>query len=210
MPVLEIIGAPHSNYVRTVRMAAEEKGVSYNLTPCPPHCPESDAIHPFGKIPSMRMGDIEIFECLGIVTYIDAAFDGPPLHPDNVVELARMYQWISTFNEVYVQTMIRGYALEYIFPKGENGEPRRGNIDSAIGKIHHQLEVMEIGLWDRRFLAGGNFSLADMFAAPVLSMVGKMPEGESLLSGAPNVRAWMDKIGKRESFVKTEPPRPST
>ena len=33
MPELEIIGAPQSTYVRTTRMALEEKGVPYTLYP---------------------------------------------------------------------------------------------------------------------------------------------------------------------------------
>src|SRR5436189_242569 len=37
MPELEIIGAPQSTYVRTTRMALEEKGVPYTLTGARPH-----------------------------------------------------------------------------------------------------------------------------------------------------------------------------
>jgi len=35
--MLEIIGAPQSSFVRTVRIACEEKGVAYRLTPAMPH-----------------------------------------------------------------------------------------------------------------------------------------------------------------------------
>ena len=58
MANLEIIGFPQSTYVRVARMACEEKGVAYDLRPAPPHSPEVLAIHPFGKIPAMRHGDI--------------------------------------------------------------------------------------------------------------------------------------------------------
>ena len=36
MTTLTIYGVPLSNYVRTVRMALEEKGIAYELKPCPP------------------------------------------------------------------------------------------------------------------------------------------------------------------------------
>jgi glutathione S-transferase len=58
MANLEIIGFPQSTYVRVARMACEEKGVAYDLRPAPPHSPEVLAIHPFGKIPAMRHGDL--------------------------------------------------------------------------------------------------------------------------------------------------------
>ena len=51
MATLEIICAPQSNFVRTVRMACEEKGVPYTLSPARPQTPEVAAIHPFGKMP---------------------------------------------------------------------------------------------------------------------------------------------------------------
>ena len=76
MAELEIIGAAQSNYVWVVRIAAAEKGVAYKFTPVRPHTPEVDAIHPFGKIPVMRHGDLELFESKAICTYIDRAFQG--------------------------------------------------------------------------------------------------------------------------------------
>jgi len=51
MSELEIIGVPQSNFVRTVRVACEEKRVPYRLTPGRPRSPEVNAIHPLGKIP---------------------------------------------------------------------------------------------------------------------------------------------------------------
>ena len=62
MPELQIIGAPQSNYVWVTRIACIEKGVPYTLVPVMPHSPEVDAIHPFGKIPVMRHGDITLCE----------------------------------------------------------------------------------------------------------------------------------------------------
>jgi len=66
---LEIIGAPQSTFVRTVRIACEEKQVPYRLTPAVPHSPEVNAIHPLGTIPVMRHGDFRLFESKAIVTY---------------------------------------------------------------------------------------------------------------------------------------------
>ena len=59
---LEIIGAPQSNFVRTARIACMEKGVPYTLTPARPHTPEVDAVHPLGKIPAMRHGEVTLCE----------------------------------------------------------------------------------------------------------------------------------------------------
>src|SRR5262249_22807713 len=57
---LEIIGAPQSNFVCTTRIACMEKGVPYTLNPARPHTPEVDAVHPLGRIPAMRHGDVTL------------------------------------------------------------------------------------------------------------------------------------------------------
>ena len=44
MAELELIGIPLSNYVRSVRMLCEEKGVAYKLDPARPQTPEVTAI----------------------------------------------------------------------------------------------------------------------------------------------------------------------
>src|SRR6516164_1377962 len=78
MPTLQIIGAPQSNFVWACRIACGEKGVPYELLPVFPHSPEVDAIHPFGKIPVMRHGDVTLCESRAILYYIDHAFPGAP------------------------------------------------------------------------------------------------------------------------------------
>src|ERR1019366_9513930 len=115
MPTLEIIGAPQSNFVRTARIACHEKGVVYTLTPARPHTPEVDAIHPFGKIPVMRHGDIALCETRAICGYVDQAFDGPPLIPRDAVSAAITEQWISLVNTGIDLVFARQYLLAHFF-----------------------------------------------------------------------------------------------
>src|ERR1700733_2563568 len=84
----EIIGVPGSIFVRTARIACVEKGVAYTLTPVRPHSPEASAIHPFGKIPAFRHGELTLCESRAICCYLDMAFPGPPLVPRDPVGAA--------------------------------------------------------------------------------------------------------------------------
>ena len=81
MAELQIIGGPQSNFVWTTRIVCAEKGVPYQHISVMPHTPEVDAIHPFGKIPVMRHGDVTLCESRAIISYIDRTFDGPSLTP---------------------------------------------------------------------------------------------------------------------------------
>src|SRR6516162_7733711 len=125
MPELQIIGGPQSNYVRVARIACAEKGVPYTLVPVMPHTPEVDAIHPFGKIPVMRHGDVTLSESRAICFYIDHALDGPPLAPRNPVDGARTEEWISLVNTTIDPLLMRQYLAAYFFPRTQDGRPNR-------------------------------------------------------------------------------------
>ncbi|HKU98750.1 MAG TPA: glutathione S-transferase N-terminal domain-containing protein [Vineibacter sp.] len=58
----EIIGSVQSTYTRVVCMVCEEKGIKYVLTERPLHAPELRALHPLGKMPVLRHGDVTLFE----------------------------------------------------------------------------------------------------------------------------------------------------
>ena len=58
----EIVGSERSSYTRVVRMVCEEKGVDYDLTETLLGAAEIRALHPFGKMPVLRHGDLVLCE----------------------------------------------------------------------------------------------------------------------------------------------------
>ena len=118
---LQIIGIPQSNFVRAVRMVAEEKGIEYELLATMPHSEEINAISPTGKVPGLRHGDLQLSESQPIARYIDNHFDGPKLVPEDRREAGKVEQWISIAATDIDQLLIRNYVVEYIFHKDEDG-----------------------------------------------------------------------------------------
>jgi glutathione S-transferase len=206
MPTLEIIGAPQSNFVRTVRIACMEKGVPYTLTPARPHAPEVDAIHPFGKIPVMRHGDLALCESKAIGSYIDTAFDGPPLIPRDPIGAARTEQWISLVNTGIDPLLMRQYLTAYFFSGLPDGAPDRARIDAALPKMREMFALLDRELGTRAYLAGDTFTLADAFLLPIVDYMRQMPESGELVKASPNVAAWFDRVVARPSGKGTVPP----
>jgi glutathione S-transferase len=206
MPELEIIGAPQSNFVRTVRMACAEKSVPYTLIPAFPPSPEVNAIHPFGKIPVMRHGDVALAETKAICTYIDLAFDGPPLIPRDAIGAAQTEQWISMVNTGFDVVFARQYLLGYFFSKLPDGAPDRAKIDAALPQMRQMFGILDRVLGQRSHLAGPNFNLADMFLLPLIFYMKQMPESGEMLAAAPNLTAWFDRVSDRPSARETVPP----
>lgn len=204
---ITVFGDARSSYVRTVRMALAEKGIAYTLQSSPPHSPEILAHNPFGRIPAFTDGPLEFYETRAILAYLEEAFDGTCLLPQKCgpTGRARIEQWISLVNCHAYDAMVRRYVLQYLFPKGENGQPDRAVIDAAVPQIDQHLAVFDQAYGDRDYLVGNELTMADLFLAPILTYVAMFPEGAELLKKYPNVQRGQAAMQKRPSFAATQP-----
>jgi glutathione S-transferase len=207
MDRIQIIGVPFSSYVWIVRMALEEKRVPYDLMPAPMHSPEVSAIHPFGKIPVMRHGDLVLCESKAIATYIDKSFPGPKLIPDDARGAAEVEQWVSLVNTMIDPCLIRTYVFRYLIPGGANGQPDRAAIDAVLPAMQKQIDVLDRAVAATGYLAGDGFSLADIYLLPVLSVVQRCPEGAEMVQSAQNLSTYFARHAGRQSYRASSPPR---
>jgi len=205
MAELQIIGAEPSNFVWVTRIACTEKGVPYTLVPARPHTPEIDAIHPFGKIPAMRHGDITLCESRAICAYIDRAFDGPPLTARDPATAAQIEQWISIVCTHIDPLWVRQYLAAYIFPGTADGSPDRTRIDAALPRMEPQFDVMDRAVAKTGHFVGNSFTLADAYFLPILFYMNRMPESRELLLKRPNLKAYFDRHSARPSVRDTTP-----
>ncbi|MGH7088100.1 MAG: glutathione S-transferase family protein [Stellaceae bacterium] len=205
MPELELIGLPQSNFVWSCRIACGEKGVPYRLTPARPHTPEIDAIHPFGKMPAMRHGDMTLCESRAIIAYIDRAFPGPAVLPADVATAARVEQWASIAATNLDPVWLRRCFAAYIFPGTPDGSPDRAAIDAALAIMKRQFPVMERAVAANGHLAGPEFSLADIYFVPILFYMSKFPESAALLRQSPSLTKYLERQLQRKSIAKRRP-----
>jgi glutathione S-transferase len=206
MEHVEIFGIPQSNYVRAVRMVCEEKSIDYELRPVLPHSPEALAIHPFGKVPVMRHGNVALCESKAIAAYLDRVFPGAPLMPSEPREAAQAEQWISLVNSVIDRTMIRDYVLGYVLPKGADGKPDRTAIEAAVPALKSQIEILDRAVGKTGHLVGDQFTFADINLLPILYGVRNFPEGREAMESAKDLTAYYHRHSARPSFQNTMPP----
>jgi glutathione S-transferase len=206
MTKIQIIGAPFSSYVWVVRMVCEEKAVPYDLVPAGLHSPEVCAIHPIGKVPVMRHGEIALFESKAIATYIDKAFPGPKLVPDDAPGAAEVEQWVSLVNTTIDPCLIRTYVLGHLIPTGADDNPDRAAIDGALPVMQTQIGVLDRAVARTGYLAGESFTLADINLMPVLYFVQRFPEGAEMIQSANSLSAYFARHARRPSFQASFPP----
>jgi glutathione S-transferase len=208
MPTVELIGPAPSTYTRVARMVCEEKAIPYELKQSPPHSPDVDAIHPFGKVPVMRHGDFELCESKAIATYLDLSFPGPKLIPTEPRQAALTEQWVSLVNTRIDGTLVRTYLLNHIFPKGADGKPDRKVIDGVVPAVKDELDLLDRTVAKSGFLAGDSFTLADINVLPILAYLRNFPESGAAIAAAKSLSAYFDRLSARPSFQNTVPPPP--
>ena len=206
MAIPEIIGSSRSTYTRVACMVCEEKGIEYVLTERPLHAPEILAIHPFGKMPVLRHGDVELFESKAIATYLDRSFPAPFVFPSDPRLAALAEQWVSLVNTVIDQTLIRTYLFAYIAPKTTDGAPDRAVIAAVMPAVRKQLGILDKAVTGSGHLAGDQFTFADINLMPILHRVRQGPEGAQALAAATHLAAYYDRHAARPSFRRTDPP----
>ncbi len=207
MTTVTIIGAPQSNYVWGTRLALAFKGVPYELLPAPPHSDDVCAIHPLGKIPVMRHGEVTLAESFAICSYLDATFDGPQLVPADAAARGRVLQWWSILVTAIEPVLIRQYLFGYFFPGTEDGSPNRAQIDAALPDVERFLDVLQTGLGEGGF-SETDPSIADAFLLPVLYYTRQCPEGAEAMKGRPALTAYLERWLAADTVAGTVPPPP--
>ena len=203
---LTLLGVAGASYTRTARMAFEEKAVAYTFQVARPHSPEVEALHPFGRIPALRDGEIEIFETAAIVNYVDECFaSGTSLRGASILERTRCAQWISVVNSYFYDTMVKRFILAQLFPKGEDGKPDAAVIAAALKEMPAQLAALDKAYAANPFVAGSALCAADLFVAPVLSTLQGFEQSRNLMANYANVLRGLATLQSRDSFIKTQP-----
>ena len=212
MAALEIIGFDLSNWVRAARIACEEKGVEYTLTQngmkdfADMKGETHLALHPFGRIPAMRHGDVVLFETLAIGHYVDRMFDGPALVPEDPLEAVRMEQWASALIDYVSRSIMGRCVVQYVLPQFTGQPIDRATIDGAIPDIRKHLAILDRALGKGPFLHGETPHLDDFILMPMVDALAAVaPEGPELIAEAPNVARHRAAFQGRPSYYSTVP-----
>lgn len=206
MPTPEIIGSTRSTYTWAVRMVCEEKGIAYRLTETPLGAPELRAIHPLGKMPVLRHGDVELFESKAIATYLDRSFGGAQLLPSDPYLAGLVEQWVSLVNTVVDRTVIRTYLYAYLVRNGPDGKPDHAAIEAVMPAVREQVAMLDRAVAATGHLVGNQFTFADINLMPILYRFRQAPEGAAMLASASHLAAYYERHAVRPAFVRTVPP----
>lgn len=176
-----VYNVPYSVYVRAVGLVLEEKGVAYDLvavdifeTGGPPA--DYLARHPFGKIPAFEHAGFSLYETEAITRYVDEAFSGPGLQPENVRACARKMKTMSILDCYAYRTLIWDIYVERVVRAVRGVPADETKITAALPKAEICLRALSDVMGNSPWLAGGALTLADLHVAPMMALFYRCPE----------------------------------
>jgi len=210
---LKIYGPSFSNFVRTIMLICEERGLDYQTGfNCTGEQIEFKsaahlALHPYGKFPILFHGELVLPETASICRYIinlENSQSEKELSPKQVARIDAF----GAITSIYLdKAIMRDYILEFAFPKGEAGKVRLEVAIAAQTEVRKALQVVNSELLQGETLlaakiAGHSLTLADALIAPMLHYISTLPASFNLLSEFPDLEKYLAKLMKRESCKK--------
>lgn len=202
-------GYHHSVYLRIARLTLAEKGVAYDRVEVNPFAPEIPAaylaLHPFGRVPTLVHDGFVLYETGAIIRYVDRAFAGPPLQPDEPRALARMDQIIAVVDSYAYWPMVRQVFSQGVFRPALGQPGDREEVERGLAGSAKALRALESLASPEAFLVGPAVSLADFHLGAMMAYFTAAPEGARLLAAHPRLAAWWDRVRQRPSLADTDP-----
>ena len=191
-----------SPFCRKARIMLDEKGleVDLRLEKVWERRDEFIAINPAGKVPALvEKNGVVLSDSYAICEYIEETYPEPALigqDPYARAEIRRIVAWFDDkFSKEVSATLLYEKVVKRFFGMGE---PNSQAIRVGITNIHTHLDYIAYLTDQRNWLAGDDFSLADITAAAhisALDYLGDVPWHEH--EGAKN---WYARAKSRPSF----------
>jgi len=196
--MIKLHGVPRSRTMRPLWML-EELGVPYDNvkvsfigeTRTPPFL----ALNPNGHIPVLQDGDLTLWESMAINLYLARKYD-KGLWPKQIEDEGRAFQW-SLWAMTELEEPLLTTLLNRSFLPAEQRDAKKA--DDAAERFKTPLRVLDGALAGRKYLAGSDFTVADLNVASVMTWA---PLGGLDITGAPNVVAWVERCTSRPAYAR--------
>ena len=195
---VRIYGIARTRAFRALWMA-NELGLDYEHLPIEigaagARAPEFLAINPNGRLPFIDDNGFVLFESLAITLYLAKKHSDGKLYPGTLEGEAAAWQW-SFWAVAEVDRGVNIWSLHAVrLPPAERDAARR---DEALKVLVAPFKVLDAAVSKQNYLLGGDFTVADLNVAAVISRAIDMD-----LSAVPNLKTWLARCLDRPAARK--------
>jgi glutathione S-transferase len=215
--MLELYWGSGSPYAWRVMLALEIKKIPYTsrlieFSKKQHKSPEFLALNPRGRVPTIKDGDVVLWESLAIVAYLDRKQPEPPLFGRNAAETGQVWRAVSE-----AVSDLEPLAIRIVGPLFFNESAEKADdIKDAIAPLHDELKMLEKALSRSRWLVGEAISAADIVVYPVIEQLLRAAGKDAaknfdlallpLERRYPAIAAWCERIRALPGYERTYPP----
>lgn len=202
---MKVYGHPLSTCTRKVLMTLAEKGAPHefvlvDLMKGEHKGAEHTARQPFGQIPVLDDGDFRMYESRAIARYLDETLPGPKLTPADAKGRAIMEQWISVETSNFTPHAMK-IIWECLFKKMQGAPADESVVQAGRTGIGKTLDILNERLGQVPYLAGSDFTIADLGYMPYVEYLFAAGHGD-LITSRPHVAAWWSRVSSRPAWHK--------
>jgi glutathione S-transferase len=199
MVQLEVYGYARSTCTQRVLILLEELELKYSfnevdITAGEQQSKEYLELQPFGKVPYVVYGDRPLFESRSILRYISKLNrDIEDFHGGVNVDM-----WLEVESQNF-----SGPSTKILYERAwkKDGEPDKSVIEASLEQLGRVLDVYEKRLEHQDYIAGDDFSIADISHIPYIYLMLKYGY-KDVYKTRPNVYNWIKLILRRPAVRK--------
>ena len=222
---------PNSNSGKPI-FVLKEKGVDFryhyvDLLQFEQHSPEYVKINPDGTVPTLIHDGVLFTESTPMCEYIDGAFSGPPLAPENPRELYRMRWWCWYIDTQFapalsvlgwhsfmgpmmrkkdpkeIERLIKRIPLkerQIAWSTAINSSFTEEQLENSRNRVHEAVQKMDAHIKESPWLAGNSYSIGDIIAfANAYALPVSVPQFANE-EKAPHYMDWLKRIYLRPAI----------
>lgn len=193
---------PLSPFCRKLRVVLAEKALEFDLRPEKvwERRPAFLALNPAGEVPVLVEPDGTVLaDSNAIVEYLDEVHTEKRLTGDDPVARAEARRLVAWFDLKFHREVTRNLLGEKLMKRFLGfGQPNVDALRAGAANIRYHLEYIGFLSERRPWLAGTQFSLADIAAAAQLSCLDYL--GDVPWADFPEAKDWYARIKSRPSF----------
>lgn len=200
--MLKIYGANLSAPANKVRMAANVLGLEYeyvqiNIREGEHRTEKYLAINPAGKVPAIDDDGFLLFESDAIIKYL-ATSEASTLYTEDIKQRALIDQWLD-FVAIHVGGAMGRVLFNRVFASFAKIPPDERSLNDGIKFLERFLPVIDQQLSQMKYLAGNQFSLAD------ISLLATIDPAEVAGIDMPpyeNIAKWRNELKTKDFYTK--------
>jgi len=146
------------------------------------------AMNPTQKVPTLVDGDLSIWESHTILRYV-AAKEKSALLPADLAARTQVERWMDWLLAALNSAYLGGFR--------DAKKPEAERAPDTVKNLVAELAILEKQLAQNAWVAGADFSLADIALGPIVKRCIAFPFG---MPATPHIAAWLAKLAERQAF----------